>query len=153
MAMPKSAVEQQSALAYLRSQPWNDQPVDKVWLGARFHEGRWNWGDGSEVCGYTNWKAGHGHTTMTAQENRWMCLVKATGMWEECNAGTDDYQILCENKPPAQLCKDGALSGIDMALTVDPGMSAIEYHGYCFYLGQTEENCEVTCARQMQGTC
>jgi len=82
-----------------------------------------------------------------------MCMDEETGVWEECNGGSDEYQVLCESKPPAHLCKDGALSGLDMSLTADPGLNNVEYHGYCFYLGQTEENCEQTCASQMGGTC
>jgi len=150
MAMPKSSAEHAAVLAYAKTLSTS---VSKVWLGGRFHMGRWEWGDGSEVCGFTNWKTGFGHTTRTVEENRWMCMDRATGDWEECNGGSDEFYVVCEDKPSGRLCPDGTLSGDDMSLTADPGLKAIEYHGYCYYLGQSLENCEQTCAAQMGGTC
>jgi len=149
MAMPKSPLELEAVRSYLRHQTH----VSKIWLGARFHMGRWNWGDGSELCGSTSWKAGHGHNQQTALENRWMCLNTKTSLWEECNSGNDILPVLCESKPPNHLCPDGTFSGQDLLLSLTPGLSAVEYHGFCFYLGQSQENCETTCARQMGVVC
>jgi hypothetical protein len=156
MGMPKSPAEQNEIFQFVKTQ---DDVVNKtndharVWLGGRYHSGKWDWADGSQICGSLKWAGGHGGSLPTGRENRWMCMRKDTGSWEECNAGSDKYPVVCESKPPNHLCPEGTYSGIDMALSADPGVSNIEYHGYCFYLGMSSENCDRTCARQMGGTC
>lgn len=149
IASPRNKAEEEAIKTFLATQT----DISKVWIGGRYHAGRWDWQDGSEVCGYQNWQTGQGHLTATAQLNRWMCMDAATGRWWECNDGAEDYPVLCENKAPNHLCPDGALDGMDMTLTETPGLSVVEYHGFCFYIGKAEQTCDQTCAMQMGGTC
>jgi hypothetical protein len=159
MAMPKSLSEQIAIQAYLQSQTFEDEESN-VWLGARFHEDRWQWGDGSEVCGYKDWQHGFGGSHKTAIADRFMSLtVKkingsvVVGKWVESNHDVEEYPVLCESMAPEHLCPEGTLSGVDLDLTTDPGLSKVVYHGYCFYLGHKQESCHKTCAAQMGGSC
>jgi len=154
LAMPRSSEEMSRLMQVLQSDP-DYAAMTYVWLGARHTSHRWDWADGTEVCSYDNWKTGngHGHLQPTASSQHWMVLDASAGTWEETTGTSFTARVVCEDKPPAHLCMDGQRSGEDSTLTNEPGMTEVEYHGYCFYLGHGGQSCETVCATQMGGSC
>lgn len=152
LAMPRSAEEMSRLMNALQNDP-GFASMTYVWLGARYTSHRWDWADGTEVCSYDNWKNGHGGVTPTGTALRFMVLDVSTGEWEETSSSGFTAKVACEDKPPAHLCLDGQASGADNTLTNTPGMTEVEYHGYCFYLGWGGQNCDQACATQMGGAC
>jgi len=152
MAMPKTELEQAAMLHALKLQEGLQN--EGVWLGARWIDNKWEWGDGTEVCGYTNWANGHGtKASIAGIKERFMCMNVAKGKWEECHGTFIRLYTACERKPTGLPCAGGTLNGIDWNLKAQQGMTEVEHHGKCFYLGHETQNCDTTCVQEMGGVC
>jgi len=69
-----------------------DTPA-KVWIGAKFNDGKWQWADGQVVEGFTNWDA---TTNSETPSSTWMCMRRDNGQWTTCTAD-QTLPALCED--------------------------------------------------------